>query len=167
VARRENTTVIPETVDLKVMIHKIHRGEHLEKPYILGGFPAPTVADPDGTPVNFGDVRYPNDLRDCQACHREGTENLPLHVNVRPVRFDTLQCQEPVDADTNDFCNNRVVIATRHLPATTAVCTSCHDADATAAHADVNTTPSGVESCATCHSPGSLFDPAIWHRRDP
>ena len=167
VARFESTMVTPNTVDLKVMIHKIHRGEHLLEPYVLGGNPAPTKANPGGNPVSFNEVRFPGDLRECTTCHLLDTQNLPLQVNVRPVRFDTLTCTEDPAADADNFCDVRVVTATHFVQPVTAVCTSCHDSDLTAAHADVNTTVDGRESCATCHSPGAIFDPAIWHQREP
>jgi hypothetical protein len=48
-------------------------------------------------------------------------------------------------------------------PATSA-CVSCHDSDATLAHAYTNTTFFG-ESCSTCHGEGSDYDVEKVHAR--
>ena len=55
-----------ETFDLKVMIHRIHRGENLPsvkagKPYILTGT------------NDYSTVAFPQDIRNCYYCH-EGTD---------------------------------------------------------------------------------------------
>jgi OmcA/MtrC family decaheme c-type cytochrome len=68
-----NTPGNIQTVDFKVMIHKIHMGDEL-----------PSVLDPDGNPVtttkgtyklgnaDFSDVAFPQDIRNCTKCH-DGT----------------------------------------------------------------------------------------------
>ena len=58
-----------ESVNQRWMIHKIHRGADLENGYV--------VIRSRGT-YDFSHVEYSGDLRNCEACHVNGSEQLPL-----------------------------------------------------------------------------------------
>jgi OmcA/MtrC family decaheme c-type cytochrome len=151
-----STDVLVHSVDLKVMIHRIHMGEELTQPYVLGGNPSPSVANPRGSPVDFGHVRYPSRRENCLQCHVEGTYDIPPATGRAPSRDEIRACVEPPDNDADSLCALPNFTVTRSLvmgPAT-AACTGCHDSPATAAHAAIMTSASGVESCETCHGPG-------------
>ena len=166
IARREGSTVLAESVDLRVMIHKIHRGEELSQPYVLGAFPVPTVANPAGTQENFAEVRYPRKRSDCVACHQAGTFALPAPSRA-PSILQELTCTEVPGADADNFCTSPFwnVTQTFRLAPETAACTGCHDQTFVLAHAIVNTTALGVEACATCHGPGKDYDVATVHAK--
>jgi OmcA/MtrC family decaheme c-type cytochrome len=165
VARFEGTSVFVHSVNLKDMIHKIHMGEHLtQKPYVLGGNPTPSAANPAGTPVDFSHVRFPRPVSDCSSCHTDGGANLPLAAGLLPTRTETLTCTEDGSADADLLCTATLRASdASFLPPESAACTSCHDSPSAVAHAELNRTASGLESCATCHGPGAAFDAAIAH----
>jgi hypothetical protein len=65
-----------ESVQMKWMIHKIHRGEELENGYIV-------VRD-RGT-YDFSDYVFTGDLRNCDACHVNNSQQLPLDEDLLPT----------------------------------------------------------------------------------
>lgn len=161
--RFEGTANVPApALDLRRMVHQVHAAN-----LSLGGFPLPSTTNPAGTTVTF-DVPFPRPVKECEACHKTTTSwQLPMTASpaYAPTTSGFMSCSESPDADTNAFCDGAAwaVSATQQLAPQTSVCTSCHDQPYTLAHAQVNTAPSGVESCATCHGPGMDEDVAKYH----
>ncbi|MGB5291287.1 MAG: hypothetical protein WBN41_07535 [Lysobacterales bacterium] len=115
---------VPESVHMKWMIHKIHRGAELENGYV--------VIRSRGT-YDFSNIHFTGDLRNCDACHVNGTQNLPVASGALPTITNNAWWT-PMEPQA-------------------AACLSCHDDDDSAAHAYANTTFFG-ESCSTCHGEG-------------
>jgi hypothetical protein len=127
----------PESIHFKYMIHKIHRGAELENlPYIVYGFRS-SVHD-------YSEVVFPGDLRNCEACHVEGSYGLPLPEGALPTHSPAAVIPE--------------------MEPITATCLSCHDGDATASHALANTSALG-ESCSTCHGDDKTYSVERVHSR--
>ena len=125
---RTAATNPPQTVDFRTMIHKIHTGENLTSDYTVIGF---------GKSVNnFNDVRFPGDRRDCEKCHVNSSEQLPLGDNLLNV------------TTPRDFINP--------TPPTAAACLACHTDKTAASHTVANTTQLG-ESCEVCHGTDAQF----------
>jgi OmcA/MtrC family decaheme c-type cytochrome len=68
------------TIDFKVLIHKIHRGDNLEqKPYVVYGFgPAPA-----NFTARFLRGAVPGNLMDCESCHLPETYLIPPYPRQR------------------------------------------------------------------------------------
>jgi len=165
VARFEVPATTAQTVDFKVFIHKIHMGQKLtEQPYVLGSYPPPSSGNPAGTPVDFGTVAFPGVINVCTTCHAGPSYFLPLGAAVQPSLSEVLACTDPNPVSTA-YCNNRVVSQQIYTPPTSAVCTSCHDAPYTVAHAAQMSV--GGESCSTCHGTGKPWDVQLVHAPAP
>jgi OmcA/MtrC family decaheme c-type cytochrome len=69
------------SVDMKVMIHKIHGAEFLNEtgaaPYVITGF--------GNTVYDFSLIVYPQDVRNCTTCHDESDTDTPQASNWRLV----------------------------------------------------------------------------------
>jgi OmcA/MtrC family decaheme c-type cytochrome len=169
VSRLEGSTVVARSVDLKVMIHAIHRGAAHAEPYVLGGNPTPSAANPAGTQIDFTGLRFPGDLARCTTCHQPGSYSLPLAAGVQPSTSLLMQCAEDPALDPDLYCTSPfwTVAATTRTPPVTAACTGCHDAPSTALHAEVMTTAAGQESCLTCHGPATPYDVERVHQPAP
>ena len=118
----------PESIDFRLMVHRIHTGAEMERDYTIYG---------RGSSVNnYNEVGYPGDRRNCAGCHVNGSEQMPLPETNMMVK-DPRGPVNPV------------------APAS-AACTGCHSSMYGASHALVNTSSVG-ESCATCHGPDADF----------
>jgi hypothetical protein len=128
------------TINFRTMLHKIHAGSSLANAstYTVIGFGAGAYPN-NFTPTTYEDIEFPalpDGVANCTKCH--GASNTAW--------------QAPADRDhpTDQDKPTRVWRA---------VCTSCHDDAAAAAHADTQTSPSGAEACSVCH--GSSGDWAV------
>ncbi|MBI4331560.1 MAG: OmcA/MtrC family decaheme c-type cytochrome [Chloroflexi bacterium] len=83
------------TPDLKVMIHKIHRGVNL--PSVQEGRPYVIVGNAQ-RPFNFSEVRFPQDIRNCTTCHT-GTAQAD-NWKTAPSRAVCAACHERVNFAT-------------------------------------------------------------------
>jgi len=121
-------------------IHRIHMGEKLNEG---GTFTVPTAANKginggvtgQNALITYGEQRYPQDIRNCELCH-QGVDSVK---------------------STNHFAQ-----------VTRKNCASCHNAlDFAAAKGSTGAHTGGIQaddsSCALCHKPGGLSDPAVTH----
>ena len=131
-----------QSIDMPVMIHRIHTGEDAVPdgqltPYIVYGF--------GGSINNFSGVRYPGDRRDCDTCHVNQSQQVPVPATRLPV------------------VNPRAFVTP--MGPTAAACTACHTDKPSVAHTQVNTSPTLGESCAVCHGTTSTFSVDQVHAR--
>jgi OmcA/MtrC family decaheme c-type cytochrome len=115
---------VPESVNQKWMIHKIHRGADLENGYV--------VIRSRGT-YDFSHFEYPGDLRNCEMCHVNNSQQLPLPAGLLPQITPNFWWEE--------------------IEPEASACLGCHDSDSAAVHAYSNTAFFG-EACSTCHGEG-------------
>jgi OmcA/MtrC family decaheme c-type cytochrome len=124
-AGMRKTGDIPESINFKTLIHKIHTGSNLTTDF--------TVMGHGNSVNNYNGVGYVGDRRDCVKCHLPGTYDLPLPDGLitQTTPRDYLTTQGPA----------------------TAACLSCHTTKAAAAHAWTMTSPALGEACDACHGP--------------
>lgn len=133
----------PENVHYKRLIHRIHTGRDLgESSWIIyGGTPAKPG------PIEFGDIRFPGDRRNCAKCHVPGANEPPLPAGLLPTLIPQ------VDGSV------------RSIQPITSACISCHTKEAAKIHVDTMTSVNGQEACVTCHGVGRSFAVDKVHRR--
>ncbi|MGB7293297.1 MAG: OmcA/MtrC family decaheme c-type cytochrome [Thermodesulfobacteriota bacterium] len=150
---------LTNTVHYKVMIHKIHTGEDLtNKPYLLYSPPRGTFPDQVERPVDFSEVRFPGDRRDCETCHLAGTNLLDagrgvLGSGVLPSTNHEFIREESNKTVTETFFTEPVIAA----------CTACHDSLVVNEAGDALTGenhPGGAQpdgACVGCHGVGEFL----------
>ncbi len=128
-------------LDFKRMIHKIHTGADLkQKPYIIYGF---------GGSIDFSNLLFPGDRRDCAKCH----VTVPAPTYLMPPYPGT--AIGSIVTHLDPATGNEVVDG--RLGPIQSVCTACHDGDDAVAHAETMTAPDGTEACTVCHQEGAAF----------
>ena len=127
-AQRPEAELPAETVDFRMMIHRIHTGEELGYDY--------TIFGNGRSRHEYSGVVYPGDRRRCNACHVNNSQQLPLDKGLLQV------------VDPRGYISPAGPV--------TAACTSCHTSLEAASHADINTGRLG-ESCTVCHGTSADF----------
>ena len=110
-----------QTVDFRVMIHKIHTGEELTSDYTVGD-------------TNFNEVLYPGFRQRCNACHVNNSQRLPLQSGLLDVQDPQgyLNPAGPVTAACTS-CHTSIEAASHALINTSRLgesCTVCHGSSA-------------------------------------
>ena len=114
---------LTNSVNFKVFIHKIHTGEDLTiKPYELYSPPRGPFPDQSERAVDFAEVRFPGDTRDCEACHLPGTNILNPGKGV--LGNDVLP------STNHEFIrgqSTKTITETLFTSPIISVCTACHE----------------------------------------
>ena len=114
------------SVDMKVMIHKIHYGVNLANGYRVIGF--------GGSLHEYSGVVFPQDVRNCQTCHDESDATTPDASNWRLVanRASCGTCHDDIDFDNAGHPGGLTF-------ADDTQCLDCHGPTATVNGGDVQT----------------------------
>ncbi|MCE9574423.1 MAG: OmcA/MtrC family decaheme c-type cytochrome [Deltaproteobacteria bacterium] len=127
------------TVDFRVMIHKIHRGENLPSVKLGGSYHIVGYAQTD---VDFSDVGFPGALNKCDTCH--ATDALqPTTWQVASIETCT-SCHDNTVFKNTEIVVGKTVIHTAGEEAPGS-CPVCHG-------------PGGIKPVKTLHYTGTLDD---------
>lgn len=158
-----------ESIDFKYMIHAIHGADKRTEDLIIYGF--------GNNAHNYAEVHMPRSAGDCDACHTEGTFELPLASTVLGTTVDTqATVANPSPFGTSDFINPGAAADPdddANITPTAAACAACHTDTVSMTHMEQNganfaITQSNidevvVETCTVCHGPGRSADVSEVH----
>jgi len=136
-----NGPMPPQSVHYKRLIHRIHTGVNLGEPFtVYGGTPTKPGA------IEFSDIRFPGDRRNCVKCHVPGANEPPLPAGLLPTLIPqadgTVKALQPIMS----------------------ACVGCHTSEPAKLHMETMTS-NGQESCVTCHGVGRSFAVKKVHQR--
>jgi OmcA/MtrC family decaheme c-type cytochrome len=149
---------ITNSVHFRVMIHKIHTGEDLtKKPYLLYAPPGGTFPNQTENADDFAEIRFPGDLRDCEACHLPGTHILNPGRGILGNGILKTTNREFVRGEST-----KTITETFFTSPIISVCTSCHDdlgvnetGDAlTGGNHSIANIVASENECVECHGAG-------------
>jgi OmcA/MtrC family decaheme c-type cytochrome len=83
------------TVDMKVMTHKIHMGKDL--PSVIGGKPYQIIGNQQSV-NDYSTIGYPFDVRDCDTCHSNATQ--ANNWKLYPTRATCGSCHDDIVWET-------------------------------------------------------------------
>lgn len=112
-----------ETLDFRVMVHKIHTGVNLSEPYEFCGFGCESRGAP---PDNFNHVVYPQSTQNCVTCHNPENPATPQAENIDSAATAQVcaSCHDGLAFDENGLTNaNRNHIG---LAQPNETCEACH-----------------------------------------
>lgn len=137
VARRPAAQMPAESINMALMIHRIHAGSAQTRDYTVYGF--------GNTPHNYNHVSLPtpSELSNCSVCHEGTSYMVPVAAKSEIV-------------DPRGFLNP--------VKPATAACVGCHVSLDASSHALANTSALG-ESCGACHGAGRSADVGRVHAR--
>ena len=124
------------TIDFRSLIHKIHRGENL--PSVKNGQPFFVVGFRQ-TYVDFSDVVFPRDIRECSVCHSGANADA---WKTTPTQVACASCHDNVKFDSSagtTACGFGVTAPCNHLggpQSSDASCAACHAAGSGVAPVD-------------------------------
>jgi len=98
-------------------------------------------------PVDFGDIRFPGDRRNCRKCHEAGANELPLASGVLPTFIPQTDG------------------SVKPLSPIMSACVGCHTREPAKAHMEAQIASVGRESCEVCHGRGREFAVDKMHRK--
>jgi OmcA/MtrC family decaheme c-type cytochrome len=145
------------TVDLKVMIHRIHRGSELpsvQPASLPPGQTSGTIGLGSSYGIygfgaqlhDFGEVVFPQDHRNCTTCHEETDADTPEASNYR-ITVNSAACGACHDATTQQIVDG---VAQGPAPVLIDFATGQGHSAANLAVQD--------QDCATCHGPGATIN---------
>lgn len=140
----EGVATVTKSVDFRVMIHKIHQGENLTNSYVLYSF--------SSQPIDFSEVLFPGNTRDCESCHLSGTYSLKSGEGILGTGVLSTLTREFIRTGTTKNITN-----TFTSPPVVTVCTACHD------HVDPEVGTNHLagaqpeSDCVICHGEGKAL----------
>jgi OmcA/MtrC family decaheme c-type cytochrome len=112
------------TVDMKALIHNIHAGRD---GYVIVGF--------GGHEHDYSEIRWTQDLRNCQTCHEEDDDNTPQASNWRLVQnraaCGTCHYDDGVPGSGNDYAIEDGIHPFEQVFEEDSLCVICHGPEAT------------------------------------
>ena len=102
---------------MSYMIHRIHTGEEGKRPYIAY---SPSAS------IDFGEVRFPGDRRNCAHCHVPGQYELPLASGLLASRWSDI---DSTRTRVEDYYQGATVITPNHHEAEAVTHMRIHSAD--------------------------------------